>query len=416
MKQNLIVMIFTFCFFSVPFAEAESLLPSLVDIIGKPMPSLGEALCRYPDEEIPETDGGITEIFWGVTETDFNTFSVYLSDRGATLADSQATGSSFSASIQVDMRNFTFTYNTQTLEAKVTYPKGTYDEWLNYAKTQFKSAIQLVETGKISEGMSELILIPAYHDYKPVAEFLKAHSDLSAVAQEAKREPFRNVGSYVTFGFYEQDNNTANGKEPIEWQVLDYNAKNNSAMLLSRYGLDAKPYHIESISITWEECTLRSWLNGEFMNNAFSTTEKEAILTTAVDNSKNQASNMWDTNGGNNTRDRIFLLSCAEANKYLGVRWVDGNNMYSLTWKDDNNMKSRTSPTVYAMQMGASTNDDYTTTEDTATGWWWLRSPGDYQDSAAVVFYDGSLLCNLVEDVSGVVRPALWINLESDIF
>ena len=49
------------------------------------------------------------------------------------------------------------------------------------------------------------------------------------------------VGSIITFGAYEQDNNTRNGKEPIEWQVLEI--KGGRALLISKYGLDAKRYN-----------------------------------------------------------------------------------------------------------------------------------------------------------------------------
>ena len=141
------------------------------------------------------------------------------------------------------------------------------------------------------------------------------------------------------------------------------------------------------------------------MNQAFSKTEQGAILTTTVDNGKSQGSSRWDTNGGNNTQDKIFLLSYAEANKYLGV-----------TWEDSNNMKSRVTPTAYALKAGAWTNDSYTTADGEKAGWWWLRSPGDYQRFAAVVHTDGSLDSSHVSAVGGCVRPALWINLESDIF
>ncbi len=408
MKRNLMVIILALCLIGTSLAGAEGLLPSLADTIGKPMPSLGEALGRYPDEEIPEADGGNTEVFRSVTETDFNTFSVYLSEKGATLADYEAAGSSFSASIQVEGKTISFSYDAQTREARVTYLKGTYDEWLDYAKTQYESAVQLLGEGKTDEAMSVLFTIPNYSGYGPAAEYLEAHPELAAAVQaarDAKLAPFRTVGGYVTFGSYEQDNNTGNGEEPIEWLVLDYDAANHRVLLLSRYGLDAKPYNTTRVDITWEQCTLRTWLNGEFMHHAFSKTEQGAILTTAVDNSKSQGYSKWSTDGGNNTQDKIFLLSYAEANKYLGV-----------TWEDSNNMKSRVTPTAYALKAGARTSDSYTTADGEKAGWWWLRSPGNYRDFAAFVRGAGSLDDRSVSLVGAVVRPALWINLESDIF
>ncbi len=181
--------------------------------------------------------------------------------------------------------------------------------------------------------------------------------------------------------------------------------QDGKSLLLSRYGLDAKPYNTVWSHITWEQCTLRKWLNGEFLKAAFSEEEQSAIMLTNVDNSKAQGYSGWGTNGGSNTQDRIFLLSYAEANKYLGV-----------TYDDSNTQKSRVAPTAWAKAQGASTNDSYTTAEGKPAGWWWLRSPGTYQYNAANVFNDGSLIDSNVNDDFDVVRPAFWMNLESGIF
>ena len=70
------------------------------------------------------------------------------------------------------------------------------------------------------------------------------------------------VGDTVYFGAYEQDNNKANGKDDIAWQVLD--KKENAILLLSVNGLDSVPYHSENTSVTWEKCALRTWLNQDF--------------------------------------------------------------------------------------------------------------------------------------------------------
>ncbi len=212
------------------------------------------------------------------------------------------------------------------------------------------------------------------------------------------------VGSHVTFGHYPQ---TADGTDntPIEWLVLDIDRANHKALLISRYGLDTQRYNTIYERITWEICTLRTWLNSSFIDKAFSAEEKNAILLTDVDNSNNQGYSNWDTGGGYNTQDKVFLLSYAEANKYFDV-----------TVRNSNNVESRVAPTVYALKQGAYTNISYKTDEGQAAGWWWLRSPGYYQYIAARVYADGSLLDCDVRNVLGVVRPALWINLESDIF
>ena len=72
------------------------------------------------------------------------------------------------------------------------------------------------------------------------------------------------VGDYVNFGTYEQDNNTSNGKEEVEWLVLE--VKDGKALIISKYALDCKPYNTGLTGATWETCTLRKWLNNNFIN------------------------------------------------------------------------------------------------------------------------------------------------------
>ena len=212
------------------------------------------------------------------------------------------------------------------------------------------------------------------------------------------------VGDIVTFGTYPQ---TAEGTDqtPIEWIVLDIDEANHKAFLLSRYGLEAKSYNAKRGDVTWETCSLRAWLNSDFLNKAFSAEEQSAILTTEVDNSAGQGYSGWSTDGGSNTQDKIFLLSYAEANRYL-----------SVTFEDSNNTLSRVAPTDYAIKNGAWSSRGYKTEDGKPAGWWWLRSPGYYQYDAALVRRGGSLNGNSVDCGDGVVRPALWVDLNSGIF
>ena len=230
-----------------------------------------------------------------------------------------------------------------------------------------------------------------------------AVSRSTVLAETPITQSFDTIGGIVTFGRYEQDGNEENGPEEIEWIVLD--VLDGKVLLLSKYGLEVKPYNTEHTEVTWETCTLRAWLNSDFLNKSFSTEEQSAILTTEVDNSGAQGYSKWSTSGGNNTQDKIFLLSYAEANRYLGV-----------TFKDRNNTLSRVAPTDYAIKTGAWTSDSYQTADVKPAGWWWLRSPGNYLDpgSAAGVDYDGSIYSDDVSHVdSTVVRPVFWLNLNA---
>lgn len=246
-----------------------------------------------------------------------------------------------------------------------------------------------------------LINIKEYEDVdKLLAEDDNMIAALAAAA--AARDAKFAVGNYVTFGRYPQTK-AGKDKTPIEWLVL---ARDGSkALLISRYGLDAQPYNTTNSEVTWETCTLRTWLNSTFYNKAFSSAEQAAILTTNVDNSKYQCYSGWSTNGGNNTQDKVFLLSYAEANKYFGV-----------TYDNSSNTKSRIAPTAYAIAHGAWTSSYKKTADDIDAGWWWLRSPGYDQKHAANVDADGSsgnLNINY-DDVS--VRPALWVDIDAGIF
>ena len=275
-----------------------------------------------------------------------------------------------------------------------------YDEAAQVTETKYQKATNLNAFGKYDEAYAIYVTLTGYKD---VDKLLIEDDNIVAAKKvlEAREAQFT-VGNYVTFGEYPQ---TTAGEDmtPIEWLVLARDG--NKALLISRYGLDAQPYNTDHTSVTWETCTLRTWLNVTFYNKAFSSDEQAAILTTSVDNGKNQGYSKWSTSGGNNTEDKVFLLSYAEANKYFGV-----------TYDNISNTKSRVAPTAYAIAQGAWASSSNKTADSTDAGWWWLRSPGFYQSSAAYVLGYGLFRGDDVIRVSGSVRPALWVNLESDVF
>ncbi len=260
------------------------------------------------------------------------------------------------------------------------------------AETKYQQGKALLSAKNYDDAARILISIQGYKD---VDKLLEKDDNMIAAARDAKFA----VGNYVSFGTYPQTK-AGNDATPIEWLVLARDG--NKALLISRYGLDAQRYNKDTTSVTWETCTLRTWLNGTFYNKAFSSAEQAAILTTNVDNSKNQCYSGWSTNGWKNTQDKVFLLSYAEANKYFGV-----------TYYNSSNTKSRVAPTAYAIAHGAWTSSSDKTADSVNAGWWWLRSPGSDQRSAAYVFADGSLYDLSVGSDSASVRPALWVNIEA---
>ncbi len=250
---------------------------------------------------------------------------------------------------------------------------------------KYNSAMKLYNEGNIVEAYDALIALNGYKDSKE-----KANSIYDKCIIEKLK--VANVGDYVFFGSYEQDNNTSNGKEEIEWEVLEI--KGNEILIISKYALDCQKYNSEYTDITWENCTLRSWLNDTFLKTAFGEDLQKTIKTTIVSADKNPK---YSTNPGNATNDKVFLLSITEAEKYFS-----------------NDEERKCIPTAYAIAQGAYTSSSYNK-DGKATCWWWLRSPGDYQYCAAYVSDDGSIDYD-GDDVNvsyDCVRPALWINLDS---
>ena len=115
----------------------------------------------------------------------------------------------------------------------------------------------------------------------------ETQSAAAATATAASLNPnvIVKVGDIIQFGRYEQDNDLSNGAETIEWLVLD--VSDGSALVTSRYGLDAKRYHDGKEEATWDTCTLRAWLNKHFFESAFDAPERKLILLTDVKNTNN---------------------------------------------------------------------------------------------------------------------------------
>ena len=199
------------------------------------------------------------------------------------------------------------------------------------------------------------------------------------------------VNECITFGKYEQDNNEENGKEDIEWLVLE--RKEGKAFVVSKYALDCKQYNDEYVDVTWETCTLRAWLNNAFINDAFTPDEKTLISTVTVTNNDNAE---FKIDGGNDTQDKVFLLSIDEINNYF-----------------DSKEERMCGATDYAKAQSAWT-DDYYTAEGKDTCWWWLRSPGEYQCNASSVSSSGGFYLEgyVVDRDNRAVRPAMWISIE----
>ena len=194
------------------------------------------------------------------------------------------------------------------------------------------------------------------------------------------------VGDLYVLGSYEQDGDSSDGTEDLEWLVLD--VQEDRMLLLSLYAIESMAYHKEDVSVTWEDSEVREWLDQVFYPAAFSETEREEILAASLQNPDNPE---YETAGGNETQDRIFLLSIQEAKEYFSVNVLEGF--------------STCQPTKAAADHGI------WTANGTGNCWWWLRSPGRYKDSAAGVGHTGvvgTYGTMVTQEVYGV-RPAMWV-------
>lgn len=175
----------------------------------------------------------------------------------------------------------------------------------------------------------------------------------------------------IWFGNYWQSNETT--KEPIKWRVLSVNG--DDAFLLADQNLDYQPYHIEGMNVTWETCSLRTWLNSTFYQNAFNSAEQAAIQTMTVINEDNPS---FGTEGGNTTLDKVYLLSIAET----------GNAAYGFSSEFDENSKTRVATNTAHVVAVMALDSIISSTGNAA--WWWLRSPSSNSNYAATM--DSSIM------------------------
>ena len=242
---------------------------------------------------------------------------------------------------------------------------------------KYNDAVALIDDGNIVEAYEELIGLDGYKDSVDKA---------NSIYDEYKVEKLKvaEAGDYVLFGSYEQDNNTSNGKEHIEWLVLE--EKDNKVFVVSKYALDCRQY--DSNYGIWADSSLRNWLNNDFVKAAFSDDEKAMIPTITV--YADRTENYWETMSVT-SQDKVFLLSVTEAKKYFS--------------SDDARVCKASN---YAIANGAYV--------EKGNCLWWLRTIGDAfgYSYAARVHSDGGIreTGNYVYLDDYAVRPAMWIELK----
>lgn len=255
--------------------------------------------------------------------------------------------------------------------------------------------------------------------YTRADEFIKTEDYISAYnllgtinddkAEEKKqeiKEDFQNqtirkaeIGSSIFYGTYEQDNNKENGKEDIEWTVLD--KKDGKLLVISKYALDTHVYggeweivlaHVDYTKATWEKSSVRRFLNKDFINNAFTKNEAKRIIKAKVKADQDPAG---EADQGKDTMDHLFLLSVKEILKYFPNEKDRGTKATAFA-----------SPkTTYDIGFGFTSKG----------GACWTRTTkGGVSYTDCVECIDGTTIKSYNCDNKGnLIRPAMWVEIPS---
>ena len=230
--------------------------------------------------------------------------------------------------------------------------------------------------------------VPIFHPIsktRPNPEVQLVHQSLLANSTPSPAAQMNvQIGDRIPFGQYPQG---ANGEvQPLEWRVLG--VKNGRALLITDKLIDCIKYNESRTNIIWLTCTLRTWMNNEFYNKAFSHSEQAKIANVINLESGNPN---FEIKGVNSKYDKIFALSINQAEVYFRN---DGDRTATPTW--------------YAIRRGTYIDNKYS-----KGSYWWLRSPGYSSSHAASVFLSGSINEHgfYVNDNKVAVRPAFWLIL-----
>ena len=245
---------------------------------------------------------------------------------------------------------------------------------------------------------------------------------LAVVTDEAVRitptpaEPPVSVGDVIQFGSYEQDGDTSNGSEPIDWIVLDRDG--DRILVISKFILDKRQKHDERVYVFWRDCTLRSWLNEDFLSGAFTADEQSHIVLSQI-----STAGQYSGDPDILTEDRVFLLSDPEARMYFPNRYYRvgrltpyakaqtgltfNYNVMLIEYGDPEYNAREEYPDMpwFQMKMILQRRDclDWTLRDGDARGAYsrWVSADGDVTPD-----------CGYYVTFAGGIRPAMWITYD----
>ena len=195
------------------------------------------------------------------------------------------------------------------------------------------------------------------------------------------------VGDYVYFGHFEQNNYDGDGAEKIRWLVID--VKDGKLFLLSEKALANLPFNKKSDGSAWAACSLRQWLNNDFILSAFNSEETAAIQTTVVEDTAEHSYYDWNTAGrlSGTTEDKVFCLSYYEVRSMLSQKDIYCEPTASVTKK--NVLVEKNNGHAYC--------------------YYWLRTSA-FKNNAGIVNPKGGFETAYEHYPRLTVRPALWVD------
>ncbi|MCR5794728.1 MAG: DUF6273 domain-containing protein, partial [Solobacterium sp.] len=223
---------------------------------------------------------------------------------------------------------------------------------------RYTMAVYFMDSGRYDEAIRLLKDL----DYRDSEDLLES-CYTAKYGSDYQKGSIYETGSVLKMGTFEQDNDESDGTEPIEWIVLAN--EEDSLLIISKYGLECRKFDDFHSNVTWDTCSLRKWLNDEFLHGSFDAAEQERILETALEKAGNPQSDALD---GEDTADRVFLLSFADADTYF---ISDDARICELTEYAKANSK-------YAEASGMTCS-------------WWLRAPGFDNTLTATIGRKGNI-------------------------
>ena len=317
--------------------------------------------------------------------------------------------------VEVRYKDFTASYDV-TVEAALDYKTGDIIEFGSYPQSEVTdTALKSALTSKA--GSTDGWTSYDYYISGEQSDFMK-YTDVEYGGEKYRGVYFTQYRPYYTgysssTGNSYQDDNGYNTStvywfkyEPMKWQVLSFDKTTGNAVVLSKDIIDSQQYYnngnnrtIGGVTVypnNYEHSDIRAWLNGTFYDGAFTTSEKNAIIATTLDNSAySEEYSQYDSNP---TTDKVWLLSYDEAL----------NTAYGFTSNTLGTETRHAKGSAYALCQGLWKDNSNGCSE------WRLRSAAIYDGLACNVYDNGSVSGSCGVDITKYgVRPALKINLTS---